>query len=424
MKRFLLCLLSAVLILGLTACTSGETLPDNTESTPAESVGGDESTDTGENNGGEEEPKPQGEPTTLELNSNTKGIKILGERYIESDEQINCDWTCSGIEFVINSNGGSITFEAGSNKPCYFKAYVDGKEWKSTNGETYLKVDGETDISLSYISAGEHTVRLIKVTGHTLALAQLYSMTYYGTVSETAPAKNDMYIEFIGDSICCGYGVIGSDTNDGTYTAQDGSFAYPYLVARGLRADYSVTALSGQGIVSGGVCNMTKGYLLSSPLRDGEEKYGFERKADVVVINMGTNDYRNADKYNLDVESFRVAYEAMLKTIKEKNGDECKIVCLYNTMNDTFASSILAACANRGGEKAGIFSYQMTKAAKGHPNMAEHVNYFNALLPIVQNAYNTKVEVGNKDAALSTLPSGYGMSVDFANEAWTKESQT
>ena len=319
LKRVLAILLSSVLLLGVVSCakdseTAEDTTDTQTEAPFAEESDGD---DKKEDKKEQTNKEPVGEPTTMQLNSSSKGIKILGERYVESESQINCDWTCSGIEFVIESNGGPISFKADSNKPCYFKAYVDGKELKSDEGEKYYEVSGQTEVQLGYVSSGKHTVRFIKVTGHTLATAQLYSMTYYGKVSETAPADNKMYIEFVGDSISCGWGVIGE--NGGEYSDQDGSLAYPYLLARALNADYSVTALSGQGVVSGGVCNMTKGYVRTSPLRDDTKMYGFERKADVVVVNIGTNDYTHRDKYSLTVDSYQEAYKYLLLTIKDKN---------------------------------------------------------------------------------------------------------
>ena len=356
--------------------------------------------------GNQEQPLPDVDPVTVKLTAETAGIKILGERMLVSEEeQINCDWTCSGIEFVLNSLGGEISFAAGSDKPCYFRAYINGTEWK-TGVNPYYTVNGNSTITLKNVPTGELTVRLIKVTGHTLARAQLYSMTYYGTLSETAPADNDLYIEYIGDSISCGWGVVGD--HDGNYNSQDGSLAYPYMLSQRLNADYSVTALSGQGLIFYGknMQNLYNGYLLSSPLRDETALYQFERKSDLVVINIGTNDYSKRGSDGITAESFAKTYKSFIETIRAKNGANCKIVCLYNTMNDTFAESIASACYELGGISAGIYTFEMDRAASGHPTIAENEDYTDAL-----EAFLKDVLAGNiENPYLDSEATGDGMS--------------
>ena len=111
---------------------------------------------------------------------------------------------------------------------------------------------------LKDVPYGEHRIKLIKVSGYVIALAQVYSVTCAGLIKETAPADNEFYIEFVGDSICCGWGTVG--THDGEYTSQDGTMAYPLMLSSVLNVDYAVTALSGQGLMCGSP-GMEKGYL-------------------------------------------------------------------------------------------------------------------------------------------------------------------
>ncbi|MBQ7384391.1 MAG: hypothetical protein IJV72_06335, partial [Clostridia bacterium] len=385
-KKIIAVLLCGMLIFGFVGCAtqtgdSDDTgSPDGGTTKPAQTTGGNAGpTDDGDGDDGDD--LPEASLTTTELNSTTAGIKILGERQYVSEEekQINCDWTCSGIEFVLNSLGGSITLEAESDKPCYFRAYVNGVEWNNIGSSPYFIVNGKSTISLKDVPTGEVTVRLIKVTGHTLARAQLYSMSYYGTLRENAPADKDLYIEFVGDSISCGWGVVGN--HDGTYAAQDGTYAYPYLLSQRLNADYAVTALSGQGVIfhGTGFPNMTSGYLMSSPLRNATAMYGFERKADIVVVNMGTNDYIKRGTNGINAETFADAYKAMLETIREKNGEDCKIVCVYNTMNDTFAEQIVSVCRELGGIAEGFYTFKLERTASGHPTIEENATYTEAL---------------------------------------------
>ena len=414
-KRIIAVLLCGMMIFGIVGCAGqkgdNENTGDTTNNGTEKPDGNTE--DTSGNGGNTDKPvEPDVELTTTKLTAATAGIKILGERQYVSDEeeQINCDWTCSGIEFVLSSHGGDVSFDVESDKPCYFRAYVNGEAWNSAGSSPYFLINGRSSISLKKVPTGDITVRLIKVSGHTLARAQLYSVSYYGTLKETAPADKELYIEFIGDSISCGWGVVGD--HDGTYASQDGTYAYPYLLSEELNADYSVTALSGQGLLYHGtnMPNMINGYLMASPLRNVTAMYGFERKADVVVVNIGTNDYSH--RSSITAEEFAEAYKQLIEIIKEKNGADCKIVCLYGAMNDTFAESIISVCYKLGGNANGIYTFNMDRAASGHPTIEENAEYTKALKTLLLDVIDGKIlETKNE---LDTEASGDGMSVDIS----------
>ena len=318
---------------------------------------------------------------TYRLTSTTEGVKLLGVRHLAVDGMLTCDWTGSGLEMDVIHEGGDIVFHASATDNCYFRVYVDGEEWK--NGETVYFTVGtmRSSIALDNVPAGEHRIRLVKVTGYTLARSQIHDVVFCGTIKPQAPADNDLYIEFVGDSISCGWGNIGGHT--GVYTDQDGTLAYPLMLAEALQADYSVTALSGKGLIYGNP-EMTSGYRYGSILRSKAAEYSFSRQADMVVINIGTNDYSKRTSNDISEAAFKASYLAFLKTVAEKNGNDCKIFCLYNTMNDTFANAIIAAVAEFGGTAKNVYLVKMQRTVSGHPTLAEHETYFNALLPILK----------------------------------------
>lgn len=317
-----------------------------------------------------------GPRTEYFLNSNTEGIKILGSRYLESDSRINLDWSCAGVEMVVNNLGRDITFKIVADfEPSYYRAYVDGVVWKNNRGSEYFLISSASnELTLSDVPLGEHTLRIIKATGYTLSRSHVESVTFCGTIlADRTPADKALHIEYVGDSISCGWGVIGN--HSGAYTDQDGTMAYPYMIADALDADYTITALSGHGLICGNP-DLTNGYLYSSPWRDSTEagRYGFERKADLVIINIGTNDVA----YNVGESNFRTAYLNFLNTVREKNPD-CKIVCVYNMMNDTYASAILEAVESFGGEANGVYVWKAERTS-GHPSAAMHAQYTEELL--------------------------------------------
>ena len=98
----------------------------------------------------------------------------------------------------------------------------------------------------------EHTVRIVKLseTGNSTCLISSIEASAYGAISPT-PEK-ERSIEFIGDSITCGYGVDAEDQNKSFSTrTEDASKSYAYKAAELLDADYSLVSKSGHGIISG-----------------------------------------------------------------------------------------------------------------------------------------------------------------------------
>lgn len=329
---------------------------------------------------------------TYALNSSTEGVRILGKRYLPSSTQINCDWTCSGLEMNIRTDGGDIAFTARVSAPfnasCYFRAYVDGQPWLNENGSPYYTVLADmTPVVLKKIPAGEHTVRLIKVTGYTLARAEITRVAFAGTISAAAPAEKSLYLEFIGDSICCGWGVIGN--YEGSYADQDGSLAYPYLTATALNADYAVTALSGQGLLKG-TPGVYQGYLYASALRGTDSLYQPLRQADVTVVNIGTNDASLQQP-----AQFHQALEQLLREILRRNPNG-RVLLIYNTMNDNYSEEILSLCKEAGGDAAGIYSLRFERAEKedrptNHPSAAEQKKEADLLTAFLREKLNETV---------------------------------
>ena len=323
--------------------------------------------------------------STYKINGNSSNIKVLGERYLPSANTLYADWTASGLEFSANiTEASNITFTAKSTAPVYFKAYVDGALWKNGDSD-YYTVNGAGKIVLKNITAGKHTVRLVKATGYLLGQAEISEVEVCGTISATA--DNELYIEFLGDSISCGWGVVGA--NDGAYTSQDGTLAYPYLVAQNLGADYSILGLSGRGVVYGTDYNFDKNYLHASPAR-ATTAYGFARQADIVVINLGTNDRGN----HADTAEFEAGYLRLLENVFAKNGSDCIVYCLWGAMNDTYNTQIQSAIATYKASHADakIYTLALTQSTVasgapswGHPSISDHAGYTTVLTNELKN---------------------------------------
>lgn len=165
------------------------------------------------------------------------------------------------------------------------------------------------------------------------------------------PAKAHK-MEFIGDSITCGY---GTDDEDMTHTfsteTEDVTKAYAYKTAKLLDADYSMFSASGYGIISGytadpqvrGATELIPPYYESQCFsRDTFGEAGYpadipwnfaEYQPEVIVINLGTND----DSYCQDTvekqEEYVRQYIEFLKVVR-KNNPNAEIFCVLGLMGD------------------------------------------------------------------------------------------
>ncbi len=397
MKRFTSLLLAVAMAVGLASCAVGDSSPESadstvrtTESIAPESTGtkASEKTDV---------PETPDDRTVFALNGSSAWVKKLDPRMEATADGIPCDWSASGIEFVATGKGDmtfalTVTTNMGAGKEgCFFRAYVDGAAYLNGESAYYEVKKGDATITLKNLPEGTHTVRLVKVTGYTLANTTLKSVSFDGTVAETAPAAKNLLLEFVGDSICCGWGVIGD--HKGAYSDQDATMAYPYLIAEAMGADLSVMALSGQGLTVGNP-GIFAGYKYASPGRSMKTEYGFARKADYSILNVGTNDAFQ----NLSAADFEAKLKAFIAVVREKNGADCRIVLVGGMMKTEYNDIIKRVTHELGGAAEKYYVFIADQAAGGnHPTEAEHREYAELLGGMLDAIEKDTYEEGGDD---------------------------
>ena len=381
MKKTLAFLLAVVLLASMVACRG-----DNGQATPGTTTA---STTT------ETTTEPEQTPTTPELIglekntypilSNSDKIKILG-RGMEADGGITADWPAAGIEFKAYCEN-TVSVTASCRGPMIsFSVYVDNV--LQPNAALFF-ASNPTTVIASNLTAGEHSFRLVRrnmaESGNTPALISLTGIEVYGELTEK-PADKQYLIEFVGDSITCGYGI-------GDLNPADGSNTYATKTAKQLDADYSVIAVSGIGVYKGTsrhastVVNMATTYDLNNWYRNPQAAYTPSRQADVVVVNLNTNDNSQvASLTGEDLEAaesgYKEAARLLLQKIRTAHGDDVKIVWVMGMMsNSTVPEKVRAdewlqqIFVELGGESAGYYTLSLirnTSADAGHPNASNH----------------------------------------------------
>lgn len=395
MKRFTSLLLAVAMAVGLASCAVGDSSPESagstvrtTESPESTGTKASEKTDV---------PETPDDRTVFALNESSAWVKKLDPRMEATADGIPCDWSASGIEFVATGKGDmtfalTVTTNMGAGKEgCFFCAYVDGAAYLNGESAYYEVKKGDATVTLKNLPEGTHTVRLVKVTGYTLANTTLKSVSFDGTVAETAPAAKNLLLEFVGDSICCGWGVIGD--HKGAYSDQDATMAYPYLIAEAMGADLSVMALSGQGLTVGNP-GIFAGYKYASPNRSMKTEYGFARKADYSILNVGTNDAFQ----NLSAADFEAKLKEFIAVVREKNGADCRIVLVGGMMKTEYNDIIKRVTHELGGAAEKYYVYIADQAAGGnHPTEAEHREYAELLGGMLDAIEKGTYEEGGDD---------------------------
>lgn len=310
---------------------------------------------TGSNNEGD-----LSEGTYLPTEDN---VSAIGRTYFYKDA-LWCAQSGSGAEYTFTGTkcevtilGDNVATASGSeNQYARVAIYVNDEkvvdELIKDAEKTFKVFESENlenvDVRIVKLSESAHStmgIKNIKVTSK----------------DEIKPVeKKEHSIEFIGDSITCGYGVDDENCNNHFSTAtEDFTKSYAYKTAQALDADYSAVSYSGYGIISG----YTTGDKVNTLVPDYYDKVGFscgyfngeiapdslkwnfeKSQPDVIVVNLGTNDSSYCGSDEERKAEFTDAYADFLKDIRSHNPN-AKILCTLGTMGDALYGNIESAAA-------------------------------------------------------------------------------
>lgn len=330
----------------------------------------------------EESTEPQLKGREINLAENIDKLKIWG-RYRVLPGGIACDNTASGIEFNAKVKG-SVYIDIRCSGDAYFTVFIDGVRQRGRSlvsggrAATRLKIAEFSD-------EGEHNIRVLKQTEAQYATADFKTLVIDGELTER-PAARDKYIEFIGDSISCGMGNLGYNGVADAQTAfyEDGTGGYAFLTAEALGADCSVVSQSGIGIAGSWNDSIKDFYSKQLYARDKSTDNDFSRVPDMVVINLGTNDYylNQKDASICTPGQVRMKTAELIELVRSSYGKQVTIVWAYGAMGECMFDSVKEAIDGLGGEESGIYTCRLSQnvsGAAGHPNKEGHAVASNEL---------------------------------------------
>lgn len=261
-------------------------------------------------------------------------LRISGRGDYEKGDFVVLMW--SGSSVTVGFVGASLEAVVWSKKIAYLDVFVDGEEDPSSMIKLYFPEDNPTTVPVvSGLPYGPHTVTLYKRSESSFGDWFFYGMRVLGMAKkELLPPPPEHKIEFVGNSITCGSDALVPALGvDFDLVYQDAYYGYAGQTAKKLNAEAHIICSSGHGIYINN--DGTKDLLLpevygltgthSSTVVEWDHS---QWHPDVVVINLGTNDFASGQN---DSAQFVNATVDFVRQIRSFHPD-AKIVLLDGPM--------------------------------------------------------------------------------------------
>lgn len=287
-----------------------------------------------------------------ELPAASPEIRYVG-RTETTGGSVSFDW--SGTYFECRFTGGSLAVRVSDTKRNYYNLTLDGHDAGivATFGTDSLVVLAEG------LGEGEHTLRMQKRTEGEQGRTTLHAfrLARNGRLLP-APPSPGRHIEFIGNSLTCGYGTEGRSKDEPFEPETENcDKAFGCIVARYFGADYTLIAHSGRGAARNyGDRNTVSENTMADRLGNTFDEsplpaWNFTAspyRPDIIVINLGSNDF--STEPHPSREEFTAAYTRILRTLRDAYGDTPPILCVAPRVGEpafTFIRDICRAAVVR-----------------------------------------------------------------------------
>ena len=341
--------------------------------------------------------------TILMATSMLIGCQTAKENRIKAD---NPDINYMGRIHWNEDGEGEFTYP-GTTAILRFEGTGIGMEASPGSGKFIVEIDGEPSFPVNF-TPSDSLITLAKNLSDTIHDVRItYALEGYelkprfrgfiidGKLLPAAP-KPELKIEFIGNSITCGYGIEDDNPDhDFSYDTENHTMTYAYKAARALDADFNVVARSGIGIYRnyGGP---KEGESKTMPLEyDYTMLYDHEHEWDhskfdpnIICINLGTND---TSEDNYDIALYEEHYRDFLTHLRGLHPD-AKIVLLTGAMLQGQALVDVKMVLDKlAGENTQVYRFDMSPqtgelgyGASWHPSSRQAEKMADELIPFLR----------------------------------------
>ncbi len=325
--------------------------------------------------------------------------RTLG-RTVEHNACLYMDNVAAGFEFYFYGKGNvtvdaTVVCSTSGEIAQYLTVIVDGVRSRvRVECEALHNAYSKTIPLATGLKEGYHHIEVYRQTEAQVSNFRADFLTFTGTLLATAP-ESDLVIDVVGDSISGGYGALWnsslgvSDPNANHPAYQDGTQTYAFLAGKALGADVRVLQSSGYGCVggwNGREVNLQTMYPYLNWFRSQSYLNPFDPLADIVIINLGTNDYSTRDMNNMTNAEFQAGAKNLMSMAKQYNPGATVIWCT-GMMGSYYANEVKAAIAELGGADAGYHFLELPRGQGGavsHPNAAQQKTASDVLLNYIK----------------------------------------
>ncbi len=292
----------------------------------------------------------------MEFIAEKNNVKVTGRTLFQNNIRY-LGYSCSAIEFVFTGQKAQAVLWTNSPSlediyTAWIAVFIDDEEEPSRRfplnkeEETYLLYEGN--------EIKPTKIRMVKYSEAAFGKVGVKSIIIDGSTLQPAPEKSRR-LEFIGDSITCGYGNEGVWNTDIFSTAKENPWeAYAAITARTLGADYQLISWSGIGIISNwtdqdvpnDVWLMPGMYSYTDKETDlflGNTELELWDNTDFVpdciILNLGTNDASYTKSIPDRVETFGREYYKFVQQVRSVNPG-VKILCTLGVMGQDLCPEV------------------------------------------------------------------------------------
>lgn len=327
---------------------------------------------------------------TLGDSSSTTGepaepaVHWVGRTDTSDPTRTRVGWSGAGFVVRFDGTGASVRMDDPAQ---FWTVVLDGVVQPRLQTQP-----GEQDYALATgLPAGEHVVELYRRTEGSFGATSIVSVDLEGEL--LAPPPVTRRIEIIGDSITCGYGDEGVSPCSFSADTENHYLTYGAVAARAVGAELHTVAWSGKGIIYnyGDDTFEPLPEVYARTLATEDTAWDFSWQPDVVLVNLGTNDF-STDNDPSEVQ-FVSAYGDFAATLRIDHPDAFILLLspsLYGdeaTMVDGYLQQVVDGRHDAGDaaiDWANINVPWEGSGCDGHPNVATHMGMADQLVAQLQ----------------------------------------
>lgn len=327
-----------------------------------------------------------------------ENVRILG-RTKEIDEVRYINYSCSGIEFEFIGKSASVVLCTDSSKwedifKAWIAVFIDDEDTPSR------RISLESDENIYKLHESDTSrnikIKLMKMSEAAFSKVGIKEIIIEGEDGLIPTKSKERRIEFIGDSITCGYGIEGIFEKDVFNTTQENPWeAYAAKTARYFNADFNCVSWSGIGVISSWTEEDTPNsewlmpmlYKYADAALDndlGKKEFEIWNNnlfvPNLIVVNLGTNDTSYTKDIKERIDMFIDGYYNFLEQIRNSNPN-VEIICTLGAMGHELCPAVEAAVTklkkNTGDVKVHTHFYEVQLESDGigsdyHPSLRTH----------------------------------------------------